>query len=119
MNSTEARERLRVLVEGGNVNPIRNAQNRSRDFNFCAASGKHNAMTEMDWRHLRIYVEAALRSGSSLECHGIPLRDGTFLEMDRAKIGAAITDSVLESSDGNVLSFTEAGWLRFMQTFRA
>jgi hypothetical protein len=112
MDSTEALTRLRDLVRGGNVNPIRERQNRSRDFAFFAASGKHNHMTDSDWAHLCLYVEAVVRTGSAFDAAGIRLSDGKFLELDRAKIGAAITDGFIQPSDpdGAVLRLNRDGW---------
>ena len=112
MDSSEALHRLRDLIGGGNVNPIRERQDRTRTFAFFAASGKHNAMTELDWAHLGIYAETLLRTGSPFDASGIRLTDGKFLELDKAKVGAAITDDLIESAngDGTVLRFTGIGW---------
>ena len=112
MDSAEALHRLRDLIRGGNVNPIRERQDRSRTFAFFAGSGKHNAMTDLDWAHLRIYAEALLRTGSAFDAAGIRLSDGKFLELDKAKVGAAITDEVVEAanSEGTLLRFTADGW---------
>jgi len=69
-------------------------------------------MTDLDWAHLRIYAEAVLRTGSAFDAAGIRLTDGKFLELDKAKVGAAITEKLIESAnrEGTVLRFTEVGW---------
>lgn len=120
MDSNEVLTKLRLLVQGGNVNPIRSTQNSARDYAFFALSGKHKKMTPPDWNHFLVYLEACLRNGTTLQTAGIPLSDGTFVEMDKAKIGAAITQHVLESADaeGRVLKFTKKGWDCFADAVR-
>ncbi len=117
MDSIEARDRLRSFVVGGNVKPIRDMPDPDRTVAFFAGSKKHKDMTDLDWNFLKVYVEAVMRNGVPFDSTGIHLRDGKFLELDKAKIGAAITAGILDgaSPSATVLCFTSSGWEQFIK----
>ena len=51
-------------------------------------------------------------NGSPFDAAGIPLADGRFLVLDKAKIGAAITGRIIESAnpEDTILKLSEKGW---------
>jgi hypothetical protein len=121
MDSIEARSRLQDLSAGGNVQPIRASQDGTRTLPFFLARPKTATMKSREWQHLHIYVEAVMRNGGEFNTCGIRLRDGSYLEPDKARLATALHDGVLEAVEGSdrILRFTEGGFQRYVQSLRA
>src|SRR5206468_10134214 len=116
----EARNRLQSLYHyssspKGRVNPTKPSQNPARNIAFFRDSTKSGTMERAEWEHLKVYVEAVLRNGTPFDTCGIRLSDDQFLWPDKARVGTAINDGVLEAVTGSdrILRFTSNGFMRY------